>query len=65
MSLQELTGEMGQRESARAYNVPVETLRRWVAGIVTLDCRSGPSTLLTSEEEACLAEYCVNDRYGL
>ena len=24
-----------------------------------LDCRPGPSTVLMSEEEACLAEYCV------
>ena len=50
---------MGLREAARAHNVPVETLRRRVAGIVTRDCRSGPPTLLTSKEEAQLAEYCV------
>ena len=29
---------MGLREAARAYNVPVETLRRCVAGIVHIDC---------------------------
>ena len=34
-------------------------LRRRVAGIVSLDCRAGPPTVLTSEEEACLAEYGV------
>ena len=45
---------MGLCEAARAYNVPVETLRRCVAGIVSLDCRSGPR-----EEEAHLAEYCI------
>ena len=50
---------MTLREAARAYNVPVETLRRRVAGIVSLDYRSGPPTVLTSEEEARLAEYCV------
>ena len=50
---------MGLREAARAYNVPVETLRRRVAGIVSLGCRSGPPTVLTSEEEARLAEYCI------
>ncbi len=50
---------MGLREAARAHNVPVETLRRRVAGIVTQDCRSGPPTVLTKEEEARLAEYCV------
>ena len=36
-----------------------QTLRRRVAGIVSLDCRHGPPTVLTSEEEARLAEYCV------
>ena len=51
---------MGLREAARAYNVPVETLRRRVAGVVSIDCRSGPPTVLTSEEEARLAEYCVS-----
>ena len=50
---------MSLREAARAYNVPVETLRRRVAGVVSMDCRSGPPTILTSEEEANLAEYCV------
>ena len=50
---------MTLREAARAYNVPVETLRRRVAGIVSLDCRPGPPTVLTSEEEARLAEHCV------
>ena len=59
---------MGLREAARAHNVPVETLRRRIAGIVTQDCRSGPPTVLTSEEEARLAEYCVamaDIRFGL
>ena len=50
---------MGLRKAARAYNVPVETLRRRVAGVVSIDCRSGPPTVLTLEE-ACLAEYCVS-----
>ena len=49
----------GLREAARTYNVLVETLRRRVADIVSLDCRSGPPTVLTSEEEAHLAEYCI------
>ena len=48
---------MTLREAARAYNVPVETLRRRVAGIVSLYCRPGPPTVLRSEEEARLAEY--------
>lgn len=50
------SGSMFLREAARAYNVPVETLRRCIAGMVSLDGRSGPSTVLMSEEEACLAE---------
>ena len=41
------------------YTVPVETLRRRTAGLVSLDCRPGPPTVLTSEEETRLAEYCV------
>ena len=53
------SGSMILREAARAYNVPVETLRRRVAGIVSLDCRPGPPTVLTSEEEARLDQYCV------
>ena len=34
-------------------------LRRRVEGKVALDCRSGPPTVLTREEEARLAEYCI------
>ena len=52
-------GSMGLREAARAHNVPVETLRRHVVGSVGLDCRPGPQTVLTREEEARLVEYCV------
>ena len=50
---------MTLREAERTYDVPVRTLRRRVAGIVSLDCRPGPPTVLTSEEEARLAKYCV------
>lgn len=52
-------GTKGLREAARAYHVPVETLRRRATGQVSLDCRSGPSTTLTKEEEKALAEYCI------
>ena len=41
----------GLREASRLYNVPVETLRRRVTGKVELDCRPGPSTVLTQDEE--------------
>ena len=47
---------MGLCEVARAYDVSIETLRRQ---IVSINCQSGPVKLLTSKEEACLAEYCV------
>ena len=50
---------MTLREAARVYNVPVETLRKRVVGTVSLDCKLGLLTVLTSEEEACLAEYHV------
>lgn len=50
---------MGLREAARNYNVPIETLRRRTTSLVNLDCRPGPPMILTSEEEARLAHYCV------
>ena len=54
------------REAARKYSVPVETLRRRTAGLVSPDCRPGPPTVLTSEQETGLAEYCVADMgFGL
>jgi hypothetical protein len=39
--------------------IPVETLRRRCNGTVTLDCKPGPSTVLTMDEEQCLAEYVL------
>ena len=48
------------REAARLYNVPVETLRRRVTGIVEMNCKPGPPTILTSEEEDLLAQYLVD-----
>ena len=41
----------GLGEAARLYNVPVETLCRRVQGTVTMDCKPGPATILTKEEE--------------
>lgn len=45
------------RESSRLHNVPLETLRRRVNGTVAIDCRPGPNTVLTEEEETKLADY--------
>ena len=50
----------GLRETARLYNVPVETLRRRVTGSVSLECRPGPPTVLTGEEESRLVRYIVD-----
>ena len=47
------------RESARLYNVPLEMLRRRVNGTVAIDCRPGPNTVLTEEEEIKLADYLL------
>ena len=41
------------------YNVPLETLRRRVSEIVAVDCRPGPRTILTEEEETKLADYLI------
>ena len=41
----------GLRETACLYNLPVESLRRRVIGSVELNCRPGPPTVLTEEEE--------------
>ena len=41
------------------YNLPVESLRRRVIGSVKLNCRPGPSTELTEEEEERLAAYQI------
>ena len=50
----------GLREASRLYNVPVETLRRRVNGTVQLECRPGPSTVLSAEEEGRVVEYLIN-----
>ena len=50
----------GLREAARNFNVPVETLRRRVAGITSLDAKPGRDTVLTTEEERRLATYIID-----
>ena len=47
------------RETARLYNVPIETLRRKVTGAVSMDCRPGPPTVLTKDEEDKLVQYLI------
>lgn len=49
----------GLREAAKLYNVPVESLRRRVLGTVSVDCRPGPPTILTMEEEDRLCKYII------
>ena len=50
---------MGIREASRLYNLPYETLRRRANYTVSVDCRSGPPTVLTEDEESQLASYLV------
>ena len=50
----------GLREASRMYNVPVETLRRRVTGAVEIECKPGPPTVLTKEEELKVYEYLVS-----
>ena len=58
-ALQDVKDGMGVREASRLYNLPFETLRRRVAEKVDLECRPGPPTVLTKQEETELASYCV------
>ena len=39
--------EIGLRESARLFGVPIETLRRRVIGSVEMDCKRGPTTIFS------------------
>ena len=49
----------GLREASREFGVPVTTLKRRVDGLVEVDARPGPSTVLSKEEEDRLYEYCL------
>ena len=49
----------GLREAARDFDVPITTLKRRVDGLVEVDARPGPSTVLTKQEEDRLCEYCL------
>lgn len=50
---------MGLRQAARQYDLPVETLRRRVTGAVSMNCKPGPATVLSAEDEEKLASYIV------
>ena len=47
------------REASRLYNIPLETLRRWVNGTVDVVCRPGLPTILMDEEERQLESYVL------
>ena len=47
------------REAACLYNVRIETLRRRINGFVKINCKPGPATVLTDEEEDKVAEYLI------
>ena len=47
------------RGAAKRFNVPVETLRRRVAGLVDMDCRPGPCPVFSKCEEERLSNYCI------
>lgn len=49
----------GLREASRQYAVPVETLRRRVNGSVELECKPGPATVFTGEEEDEICKYLI------
>ena len=44
-------------KAARVYQVPRKTLSDRVNGNVAVDCRMGPSTALSKEEEESLVKY--------
>ena len=48
------------RKASREYGVPVATLKRRFDGLLAVDARPGPSTVLTREEEDKLYQYCLD-----
>ena len=58
-AVESVKGGKGLQEASRLYNVPVESLRRRVTGVVEMDCRPGPTTVLTKSEEDEIADYLI------
>ncbi|KAJ8315985.1 hypothetical protein KUTeg_005999 [Tegillarca granosa] len=60
--------EMSVYNAAKVYSVPETALRDWVAGRISEETiKSGPSTLLSIDEEAALVKhlsYMASLRYG-
>ena len=58
---------IGLRVVARRCNVPIETLRRRVAGSVSLDCKPGPPTVSidTGRRGQVGTMHSGNERYGV
>ena len=46
------------RQASREHGVPVATLKRRVDGLVAMDARLGPATVLTREDKLC--QYCLD-----
>ena len=59
----------GLRSAARMLDVPLETLRRRVIGSVPLDCKPGPKTVLSKEEDLIFRYFittCMSEMgYGI
>ena len=49
----------GLRETARLFNLPVESLRRRIIGAVPINCKPGPDPVLSKDEESKLVAYCL------
>ena len=47
------------RTTTRECIVSAKTMHRRVAGAVSIDCKPGPSTVLTAKEEQRLVQYVI------
>ena len=51
---------MSLRQAANAYSIPKSTLSNKVLGKTSIECKSGPATVLSKAEENQLADWLVN-----